>query len=60
MARRDHENDITRLSSEYRMTAQRLGIRLLDGTVTEEDVEALRQCRARLDRAKAEYERVYA
>lgn len=65
MARRDHESDIRRLSSEYRMAAQALGIRLLDiedelPPSLQADIEALRSIRARLDAAKAEYERLYA
>lgn len=64
MARRDHESDIRRLSSEYRMGAQALGIRLLDiegelPAALQSDIEALRSIRARLDEAKAKYAEVY-
>ena len=64
MARRDHENDIRRLGMEFRVAAQALGLRLLDfdGVIAadlQSDIEALRALRARLDAAKAEFERVY-
>lgn len=64
MARRDHESDIRRLSREYRMAEQALGIRLLDiegelPAALQSDIEALRSIRARLDEAKAKYAEVY-